>query len=109
MSQLERLIRYTGRGAVSPERLTEATHGDIVYTFARPWSDSTTGITLASLACLEKRAALVPFPRVHLVRKAGCLAPHSALREAMIPTPLQQGVKEQAASTAALHWSWARL
>jgi hypothetical protein len=48
-------------------------------------------------------------PRVHLVRYAGCLAPHSALREAIIPTPRQQGVEEQAASTASLPWSWARL
>jgi len=34
--QLERLIRYTGRGAVSLERLAEDAHGDLVYTFSRP-------------------------------------------------------------------------
>ena len=107
--QLERLIRYTGRGAVSLERLAEDAHGDLVYTFSRPWSDGTTGITLSPLEFLEKLAALVPLPRVHLVRYAGCLAPHSALREAIIPTPRQQGVEEQAASTASLPWSWARL
>jgi hypothetical protein len=51
----------------------------------------------------------VPLPRVHLVRYAGCLAPHSTLREAMIPTPRQQGVEEPAASSATPHWSWAQL
>jgi Putative transposase len=94
---------------VSLERLAEDAHGDLVYTFSRPWSDGTTGITLSPLEFLEKLAALVPLPRVHLVRYAGCLAPHSALREAIIPTPRQQGVEEQAASTASLPWSWARL
>ena len=85
--QLERLIRYTGRGAVSLERLEEDANGDLVYSFTRPWSDGTTGIKLSPLELLEKLAALVPLPRVHLVRYAGCLAPHSTLREAIIPTP----------------------
>jgi hypothetical protein len=61
------------------------------------------------LELLEKLAALVPLPRVHLVRYAGCLAPHSTLREAIIPTPRQQGVEEPAARRAAPYWSWARL
>ena len=58
---------------------------------------------------MEKLAALVPLPRVHLVRYGGCLAPHSLLRGAITPTPRQQGVEEPEASRAAPHWSWARL
>jgi catechol 2,3-dioxygenase-like lactoylglutathione lyase family enzyme len=45
--QLERLMRSTGRGAVSRERLTEDANGDLVDRLNRPWSDGTTGITLA--------------------------------------------------------------
>src|SRR5215813_11295400 len=75
--QLERLIRYTARGAVSLERLTQDAHGELVYTFTYPWSDGTTGIRLSPLELLEKLAALVPLPRMHLVRYGGCLAPHS--------------------------------
>jgi hypothetical protein len=37
--------------------------------------DGTTGIKLSPLELLEKLAALVPLPRVHLVRYGGCLAP----------------------------------
>ena len=107
--QLERLIRYTARGAVSLERLAEDAHGDLVYTFTKPWSDGTTGITLSPLELLEKLAAIVPLPRVHLVRYAGCLAPHSTLREAIIPTPRQQGVDGEEAQTGTPSWSWARL
>jgi hypothetical protein len=106
--QLERLIRYTARGAVSLERLEQA-NDDLVYTFAHPWSDGTTGIRLSPMELLEKLAALVPLPRVHLVRYGGCLASHSHLREAIIPTPRQQGVDEEETDTGAPRWSWARL
>src|SRR6516164_5142303 len=64
--ELERLIRYTARGAMSLERLQAEANGDLVYTFTHPWSDGTMGIRLAPLELLEKLAALVPLPRVHL-------------------------------------------
>ena len=51
------------------------------------------------LALLEKLAAFVPLPRVHLVCYAGCLAPQSKLRDTIIPTPRQQGVDEEEAQT----------
>ncbi len=107
--QLERLMQYTARGAVALERLEEAAHGDLVYTCTKPWSDGTTGMTLSPLELLEKLAAIVPLPRVHLVRYAGCLAPHSKLREAIIPTPRQQGVDGDEAKTGTPYWSWAKL
>ena len=107
--QLERLLRYTARGAVALERLQEAANGDLIYMFTRSWADGTTDITLSPLELLEKLAALVPLPRVHLVRHGGCLAPHSCLRGAITPTPRQQGVAEPEASSAASHWNWARL
>src|SRR6266581_6994395 len=93
--QLERLIRYTARGAVALERLQEDTNGDLLYIFTHPWSDGTTGIRLSPLELLEKLAALVPLPHIHLVRYGGCLAPHSHLRHPIIPTPRQQGMDEE--------------
>src|SRR5262245_21084296 len=77
--QLEQLIRDTAGGAVSLERLAEDTNGDLVSTFTHPWSDGTTGMRLSPVELLEKLAALVPLPHVHLVRSAGCPAPHSHL------------------------------
>ena len=55
--QLERLIRYTARGAVSLERLESDANGDLLYTFTRPWSDGTTGIKLSPLELLENESA----------------------------------------------------
>jgi hypothetical protein len=102
-------INSSGDAARTTARLAEDADGDLVYTFSRPWSDGTTGIQLSPLELLEKLAALVPLPRVHLVRCAGCLAPHSALREAIIPTPRQQGVGVEEAKTRTPSWNWARL
>src|SRR6516162_4350581 len=107
--QLAQLIRYTARGAVSLERLAQDANGDLVYTFTHPWSDGTTGIRLSPLELLEKLAALVPLPRVHLVRYGGCLAPHSHLRGAIRPTPRQQGLDGEEAPTGTPYWPWARL
>jgi hypothetical protein len=107
--QLAQLLRYTARGAVSLERLRADAHGDLVYTFTHPWSDGTTGIRRAPLELLEKLAALVPLPPVHLVRYAGGLAPHSHLREAILPPPRPQGMDEEAAHTGTPYWPWARL
>jgi hypothetical protein len=107
--QLERLIRYTGRGALSLERLEQDANGDLIYRFNRPWSDGTTGIKLSALELLEKLAALVPLPRAHLVRYGGCLAPYSKLRTAIIPTPRQQGVDGDESKTGTPYWNWARL
>jgi hypothetical protein len=107
--QLERLLRYTARGAVSLERLERDAHGDLLYTFTHPWSDGTTGIKLSPVELLEKLAALVPLPRVHLVRYGGCLAPHSKLRRAITPTPRQQGKDEPEGGIPSSYWGWARL
>jgi Putative transposase len=107
--QLERLIRYTARGAMSLERLTQDANGDLLYTFTHPWSDGTTGIKLSPLELLEKLAALVPLPHVHLVRYGGCLAPHSHLRGMILPTLRQQGLDEPEVCPASPRWSWARL
>ena len=101
-------MRYTARGAVALERLEEAAYGDLVSTCTTPWSDATTGMTLAPLELLAKLAALVPLPRVHLVRYGGCVAPHSSRRGALTPTPRQQGVAGPEANTGTPRWSWAR-
>jgi hypothetical protein len=107
--QLERLLRSTARGAVALERLDINADGDLLYTFTCPWADGTTGIKLSPLEFLEKLVALVPLPRQHLLRYGGCLAPHSKLRLAIIPTSRQQGIEEPEGASATPNWSWALL
>ena len=70
-----------------------------------PWTDGTTGIRLSPLELLEKLAALVPLPHVHLVRYGGCLASHSCLRGSVIPTPRQQGVDAEETQQGTPYWT----
>jgi hypothetical protein len=58
---------------------------------------------------LEKLAALVPLPRMHLVRYGGCLAPPSQLRRLITLPPCQQGMTAPEAGSASPRWGWARL
>jgi hypothetical protein len=90
--QLEQLIRYTARGAVSLERLQEDTNGDLIIPSPIPRPMAPRGFASRPGELLENLAALVPLPHVHLVRYGGCLAPHSHLHGSVIPTPRQQGV-----------------
>src|SRR5262249_55477557 len=85
------------------------TAAHLVYTFTKPWSDGTMGIRLTPLELVEKLAALVPLPRVHLVCYGGCLAPHSTLREAIRPTPRQQRLDGAEAHPGTPYWPWVRL
>lgn len=52
-----------------------------------PWSDGTTHLLLSPQELIEKLAALVPPPRLNLVRYHGVLAPHAADRSLIVPRP----------------------
>jgi hypothetical protein len=84
---LERLCRYMLRGPVVPSRLKRARHGRLFYGFKQPRPNGTVGIELTPMALLARLAALVPRPRVHLVRYGGVLAPASPLRRGIVPSP----------------------
>ena len=101
-------MRSPARGAVSLARRAPEANGARMYRCTRPWSDGTTGITLAPLACLEQLAAIVPLPRAHRGRSGGGGAPQSTLRAALMPPPRQPGGDGAAANTGPPSWHWAR-
>jgi hypothetical protein len=51
------------------------------------WSDGTTHLLLSPLELIEKLAALVPPPRLNLVRYHGLLAPNARQRQQIVPAP----------------------
>ena len=107
--QWVRLLRETGRGAGSLERLPQDVHGDLGARVTRPWADGPTGIQLSPVALLEKLAALVPLPRAPLGRYGGCGAPHRTLRAVLPPSLRPQGVHDAETPTGTPDWHWARL
>jgi Putative transposase len=83
--KLEHVCRYIARPAVAEARLSINEQGDVVYKFKKPWSDGTTAIKMTQLEMMERLAALVPRPRVHLTRFHGVLGPHYKYRKLIVP------------------------
>jgi hypothetical protein len=85
--QLENLCRYVARPAVATERLSRLLDGRVLYRLRHPWRDGTSHMIFDPLDLLGKLAALVPRPRVNLVRYHGTLAPSSRWRSSIVPMP----------------------
>ena len=82
---LERLCRYITRPAIANERLARNGAGDVVLQLKSAWRDGTTHIVISPLEFMQRLAALVPRPRLHLIGFHGVLAPHARVRAALVP------------------------
>jgi len=84
--KLEQLCRYVTRPAIANERLTLNRAGDVVLRLKSPYKDGTTHIVMSPLEFMQRLAALVPRPRLNLIRFHGVLAPNAKLRSQIIPS-----------------------
>lgn len=109
--QLERLCRYITRPALANERLSRNGKGQVVLKLKSPYRDGTTHIVMHPQEFMQRLAALVPRPRLHLIRFHGVLAPNAKLRAAVIPQPVQKDSVPAHEDThgQAARMSWARL
>ncbi len=80
-----------------------------------PYHDGTTHIVMSPLEFMQRLAALVPRPRLHLIRFHGVLAPNAKLRAAIVPSAPANANASSAEHGDAPHpsaparISWARL
>jgi hypothetical protein len=96
--------------SIALERLHLNQRGEVVYVLKKPYSDGTTHIVMTQLELLERLAAIVPRPRVHLTRFAGVFAPHFKHRAMVVPKPKAEQPELKAdAQPAKSRISWARL
>jgi hypothetical protein len=112
--ELERLCRYITRPAIANGRLKRNRAGQVVLQLKSPYRDGTTHIVMSPLELMQRLAALVPPPRLHLIRFHGVLAPHAKLRAAIVASPAQQATEHAAEhvhahGSAPARMSWARL
>ena len=109
--ELERLCRYITRPALANERLSRNARGEVVLKLKSPYRDDTTHIVLQPQEFMQRLAALVPRPQLHLIRYPGVLAPNAKLRGALIPQPEQSdnAPEHEHAHGQAARMSWARL
>jgi hypothetical protein len=109
--ELERLCRYITRPAIASERLKRDRSGDVVLQLKSAWRDGTTHIRMSPLEFMQRLAALVPRPRLHLIRFHGVLAPNAELRAAIVPGPAHNASMpaSEHAHGAPARMNWARL
>ena len=97
--RLEQLCRYITRPALSDERVQRNAAGQVELKLKAPWRDGTTHLVMSPLEFMQRLAALVPRPRLHLIRYHGVLAPNAKLRPLVVPQGPQAA--EQANEAAA--------
>ena len=83
--RLEQLCRYITRPALSDERVQLNAAGQVELKLKTPWRDGTTHLVMSPLEFMQRLAALVPRPRLHLIRFHGVLAPNAKLRPVVVP------------------------
>ncbi len=100
--RLEQLCRYITRPALSHERVQLNAAGQVELKLKPPWCDGTTHLVMSALEFIKRLAALVPRPRLHLIRFHGELAPNAKLRPLVVPQgpPAQAHAATDATATA---------
>ena len=114
---LEQLCRYITRPALANERVQTNAAGQVVLKLKTPWRDGTTHLVMSPLEFMQRLAALVPRPRLHLIRFHGVLAPNAKLRALVVPQvpePAAQQAKPAECEANCAHHrpvrqSWAKL
>ncbi len=112
---LERLCRYVARPPLAAGRLEQHSDDKLSFGLKTPWDDGTTHIVLSPLEFLEKLAALVPPPRVNLVRYHGVLAPNAKDRDKIVPADEKavsapaSGAESDRPATRCYRLSWSAL
>jgi hypothetical protein len=114
--RLEQLCRYITRPALSDERAQLNAAGQVELRLKTPWRDGTTHLVMSPLEFMQRLAALVPRPRLRLIRfgvrvtslrevsgpplrEHGVLAANAKLRALVVPQGSPE--VEDAASAAA--------
>ena len=89
--------------------------GQVVLKLKTPYRNGATHIVMSPMEFMQRLAALVPRPRLHLIRFHGVLAPNAKLRSAVVPAPVpsttagEGGCTHAHAHSAPVRMSWARL
>jgi len=82
--RLEHLCRYIARPPFAADRLTWSRQGRLLFELRKPWRDGTTHIVFEPLTFIERLAALVPPPRMHMQTYHGVLAGGSVWRDDVV-------------------------
>jgi Putative transposase len=99
--RLEQLCRYITRPALSDERVQLDAAGQEELKLKTPWRDGTKHLVMMPLEFKQRLAALLPRPRLHLIRFRGVLAPNAKLRPLVVPQGPTVQIRAATEATAA--------
>ncbi len=83
--KLEHLIRYMARGPIAQERMSENQTNQILYKLKTPWRNGATHVSFSGLDFIARLVALIPPPRMNMIRYHGVFAPNFKNRNKIVP------------------------
>lgn len=83
--RLEQVIRYMARGPIANERLTESFPNQFTYELKSKWRDGTTHVGFTGLDLMARIVALIPPPKMKMIRYFGVFASNFKGREKIVP------------------------
>ena len=83
---------------LSEERVQINAAGQVELKLKTPWRDGTTHLVMSPLEFMQRLAALVPRPRLHLIMFHGVLAPNAKLRALVVQRQTAAGTALRVAS-----------
>ena len=95
---LKQLCRYIARPALANERVQTNAAGQVVLKLKTVWRDGTTHLVMSPLEFMQRLAALVPRPGLHLIRFGVRI---TSLREVSGPPLREHGVLAPSSITSA--------
>ena len=100
--RLEHLCRTINWPALADQRVQLNAAGRVELKLKTTWRDGSTHLVMSPLEFLQRLAALVPRPRLHLIRFHGVSAPNAKLRSLVVPQgpPAHEEPASEAAAAA---------
>jgi hypothetical protein len=83
--KLEQVIRYMARGPIAQDRMTETYNNQILYKLKTPWKNGITHFSYSGLDFIARLVALIPPPKMNMIRYHGVFAPNFKHRNKIVP------------------------
>jgi hypothetical protein len=107
---LEKLCRYVCRGAIPKDRISQNESGQVILKLKSAYTDGTTHIKFIPEQFIKRIIALIPPPRVNLIRYYGVLgARHKKRSEVTSKSRAKQLKKTDKKKKKNYHTPWAEL
>jgi hypothetical protein len=107
---LEKLCRYVCRGAIAKDRISQDESGQVILKLKSAYTDGTTHIKFTAEQFIKRIIALIPPPRVNLIRYYGVLgARHKNRSEVTSKARAKKIKKTDKKKKKTYHTPWAEL